>query len=197
MVKLEINERFEQNLGRVKGLISLYETSISGQGRRDVLTTDILRAAVVFLHATLEDFLRSLLEWRLPMAKAEYLKDIPLEGRKPGKGFTLDDLAPYRGKTIDDVITSSVVANLEKSNYNHPGEIEGVLESIGLVKTLLDPYRGKLGPMMLRRHWIVHRADRNTASGSGHHSARALDRESVKTWLEALENFGKDILSRL
>jgi hypothetical protein len=196
-MKSEIQERFSQNLNRVSHLIAVYAATASGQGRRDVETTDILRASVVFLHATLEDLLRSLLEWRLPTAAPEHLKDVPLEGKKARTSFTLDELAVYRGNTVDDLIARSVCANLEDSNFNHPGEIERVLEKIGLPKNLVSSYRDKLGPMMKRRHWIVHRADRNTAIGIGHHPALSLQQAAVEAWHRALEEFGTLVLSKL
>jgi hypothetical protein len=184
-------------LKSVKADIESRFNAASGQGRRAVAEADVLRAAVVFLHATLEDLLRSLLEWKLPQASAHHLKDIPLEGKKPRTSFTLDELAAYRGTTVDDLIKRSVSASLEESNFNHPGEVDRVLDRIGLPRATLDPYRGKLGPMMQRRHWIVHRADRNTASGRGHHSARPLQQTTVETWRRALEQFGGDVLKSL
>jgi hypothetical protein len=193
-MKSEIQNRFNGNLERVEHLVALYETVTAGSGRRPVDTSDILRSAVVFLHATLEDFLRSLLEWKLPSAQASYLKDIPLPGMKPRSPFKLDDLALFRGSSVDDLISRSVADHLERSNFNDPGE---VLESIGLVRSLLDPYRDKLGPMMKRRHWIVHRADRNKATGSGQHSALGLQKATVETWSKAVRQFGISVLNHI
>src|SRR5262245_47825034 len=51
-VKDDIARRFEQNLERVENLLSVYPAD--GARRRDVRTTDLLRAAVVLLHASLE-----------------------------------------------------------------------------------------------------------------------------------------------
>jgi hypothetical protein len=196
-VKAEIETRFAANLERVRHLMEAYEGAAAGPGRRPVETADVLRAAVVFLHATLEDLLRSLLEWKLPQAAAIHLKDVPLAGKKPRSTFTLDDLASFRGQTVDDLITTSVLENLERSNFNDPGEVAGVLERVGLQRTLLDPYRDKLGPMMKRRHWIVHRADRNTATGRGHHAARTLQQAAVEAWRDALQQFGSDVFEQL
>lgn len=196
-MKPEIQNRFNGNLERVEHLVALYETVTAGSGRRPVDTSDILRSAVVFLHATLEDFLRSLLEWKLPSAQASYLKDIPLPGMKSRSSFKLDDLAQFRGSSVDDLISRSVADHLERSNFNDPGEVSLVLESIGLVRSLLDPYRDKLGPMMKRRHWIVHRADRNKATGSGQHAALGLQKATVETWSKAVRQFGISVLNQI
>jgi hypothetical protein len=196
-VKADIESRFFGNLDRVKHLVETYQASATGSGRRAVDTSDTLRAAVVFSHATLEDLLRSLLSWKLPSAAPAHLKDIPLSGKKPRSTFTLDDLAPFRGSTVDDLIAQSVESYLERSNFNDPGEVDQVLVRIGLTSALFDPYRDKLGPMMKRRHWIVHRADRNTAAGRGHHAARTIQQTTVEAWSDALSNFGTDVFDKL
>lgn len=196
-MKTEIQNRFNGNLERVEHLVALYDTLTTGPGRRPVDTSDILRSAVVFLHASLEDFLRSLLEWKLPSAQASFLKDIPLTGKKPRTSFTLDDLAHFRGSNVDDLISRSIADHLERSNFNNPGEVGSVLESIGLMKSLLDPYRDKLGPMMKRRHWIVHRADRNNATGSGQHAALGLQKATVEAWTTSVRNFGTSVLIQI
>jgi hypothetical protein len=196
-MKSEIENRFNDNLERVEHLLALYETLTTGPGRRPVGTSDILRSAVVFLHATLEDFLRGLLEWKLPSAQASYLRDIPLTGKKPRSSFTLEDLAPFRESNVEDLISRSFADHLERSNFNDPGEVSSVLESIGLMRSLLDPYRDKLGPMMKRRHWIVHRADRNKATGSGQHAALGLQRATVETWSNAVRQFGTSLLNQV
>lgn len=92
-MKADIERRFAANLDRVQHLMDIYQNAGSGMGRRPVETTDVLRSAVVFLHATLEDFLRTLLAWRLPQAEAAHLKEVPLAGKKPRSTFTLDELA--------------------------------------------------------------------------------------------------------
>jgi len=196
-VKPEIEARFRDNLERVQHLVEVYQGASTGSGRRAVDTADVLRAAVVFLHAAVEDFLRGLLEWKLPIAAPAHLKEVPLTGKKPRQSFTLDDLAGFRGSTVDDVIARSVVDHLERSNFNDPGEVDGVLERVGLTTTLLDPYRDRLGPMMKRRHWIVHRADRNTATGRGQHAALGLQKDTVEKWRDAVEQFGSDVLAKL
>jgi hypothetical protein len=50
--------------------------------------------------------------------------------------------------------------------------------------------------MMKRRHWIVHRADRNTATGGGHHAPSALQQGAVEAWSDALRQFGVNVLAQ-
>jgi hypothetical protein len=198
-VKEEISKRFKENLGRVERLLSLYDTlgQVSGRGRRDVATLDVLRSAVVFLHATLEDFVRSILGWRLPDASPKYLDDIPLAGCARRSKFTLGELAQHRGRGVDDVIHDSVANHLLESSFNHPGELAAALVALGIIDPVVEPYRDSLGPMMKRRHWIVHRADRNELTGLGHHRTRSIDKGTVNGWLDAIRAFGDAVLERL
>lgn len=84
------------------------------------------------------------------------LNDFPLVGSQ-AKKFHLGELAGHRGKTVDDVIRTSVLATLERSNYNNPGEVRNLLRSIGVDDTLVEPRFNTLAATMERRHWIVHR----------------------------------------
>ena len=63
----DIRGRFQDNLARVRRMVEAYESGAGkGKGRRSVKHTDLLRAAVILLHATLEDLLRNLCEWKMP-----------------------------------------------------------------------------------------------------------------------------------
>jgi hypothetical protein len=92
------------------------------------------------------------------------------------------------------VLDESVKASLLRSNYNHPGDIAEALDRVGLPRTLLDPVREKLGSMMGRRHWIVHRADRHDRQGPGHFVARSLQKPTVERWLAVVKKLGEQIL---
>jgi hypothetical protein len=196
-VKDEIARRLELNLTRVKSLIAAYETALpGGSGRPSVATTDILRASVVFLHSRIEDLLRSLLEWKWPTAKPEHLEEVPLDGDKLRK-YTLSDIAKHRGKTVDELIEGSVKAALERSNFNSVDEVASVLTRSGVDTKTLAPFAADLEAMMKRRHWIVHRADRNVAQGSGQFPALSLHPNTVKAWLSAVDGFGTAVLALL
>ena len=106
-----IRKKLEGNLDRVRNLVGLYKKYFAGKSaaRKGYLETDVLRAATVFLHASLEDFLRSLAYWRLPEANEPVIKKIPIGG-KLGHGikFERDELGKHRGKTVDELIKESV-----------------------------------------------------------------------------------------
>jgi acid stress-induced BolA-like protein IbaG/YrbA len=143
----EIGLRFQSNLERVRGLVTLYETLAPEKpGRRPVPFTDLLRAAVVFLHATLEDLLRSTLEWKLPSAPGDLLKGIPLTGMTDQK-FTLSELAEYRGdatprRSVMDM-KERVKKILEQLELNNPQV--NILEESGagiLAQVVSDSFQG-------------------------------------------------------
>ena len=72
-----ISDNFNENLARVENLVVTYEShpDTQGRGRKSAELLDILRAAVVFLHAALEDALRSIARWKLPAAGSAVLDD--------------------------------------------------------------------------------------------------------------------------
>jgi hypothetical protein len=108
----EIRARLGQNLQRVEGLAALSEW-IEFPAR-----SDLLRASVVLLHATLEDVLRSVLELRLPTANAEHLAMLKFAvGDRSKDHLSMSELAKHRGKTVDQLIGERIEVYLERSNF--------------------------------------------------------------------------------
>jgi hypothetical protein len=198
-----LEEQFRVNLDRVRNVVILYDR-VTGPspGRPSVQESELLRVAVVYLHAALEDLLRGLAEWRLPAASADVLSQIPFAG---GDGrrttLTLGDLVAYRGRPVENVLTRSVIAYLARSSYNNPDDIARLLGQIGLSqearKRLMAAQAAPLSTMMSRRHQIAHRLDRNEASGRGHHAATSLGRTMVEKWIGVVRQFGKELLDEV
>lgn len=190
----------KQNLSRVTNLIVIYEQNLLGQGRgrRPVASGDVLRAAVVLLHAALEDFLRSLAEWKIPMAEKDVLDKIPLTGQRgrPEK-FLLGDLAGHRGKRVDQIFKESVDNYLEKSNYNNISELKAVLEDVGIDSANVSHHFNKVSKVMLRRHNIVHRVDKNDTSGRGNHRAKPINHRQVRNWVSGVDQFIDDVANEI
>jgi hypothetical protein len=199
-VLLTLEDRFRASLDRVHGLLALYD-QVTGPapGRPSVQESELLRAAVVYLHAALEELLRGLAEWRLPAASVDVLSQVPFAG---GDGrrttLTLGDLAAFRGQPVEEVITRSVVAYLRRSSYNNPNDIACLLGQIGLTqearRRLWAARAAHLNTIMSRRHQIAHRLDRNEASGRGHHAATSLGRTTVERWIGIVRQFGNELL---
>ncbi len=197
----EIGIVFHRNLQRVQTVIGTYTTAVGPrQGRPSVADSDLLRAAVVLLHASLEDLLRMVAQERLPTAAPAVLATIPLPvGTQRKQRFDLAALAipAYRSLQVQEVIDLAVREYLERANYNHPGDIRDLLEQVGLDPKLLTAYSGDIGAMNSRRHLIVHRADANDATGRGQHPARSLARRTVEAWLSAVQEFGNAVINAI
>ena len=200
-MKTTIEERLERNLSRVRKLINVYQNSLagSGQGRRGHAQTDVLRAATVFLHATMEDLVRSVAYWKLPTARAEALGNVPfVKHGALGKKFSLSDMASlYRGKGVDEVITESTQEYLARSNYNTTQDLSSALGDLGIDVAQVNSQFAVLEQLMKRRHQIVHRADQDETGGSGKHKVKSLGKKQVKQWADAVEVFGRDVLQQL
>jgi hypothetical protein len=90
--------RITANLGRVKALVELAQSGFPAGALR-TMKEDVLRAAVVFLYATLEDFLRYIGLTYLPSAGEAVLDRIGLIGSSDvlrAEKFFLGKLAKYR-----------------------------------------------------------------------------------------------------
>lgn len=196
-----IRSRLQSNLDRVRNLINLYDmVSGEGQGRRPVHAADILRAATVFLHASLEEVFRSLATWKFPSAGEEVLNEVPLVGlsqyNRPAK-FSLGQLASHRQKTVQQLIDESVTAYLGNSTINNTSDIASFLVKLGVTVTAVNGDFPTLDPLIARRHHIVHQADRNDQPGQGQHRTRSLNSLTVRRWLEVVDRFLARVLAEV
>ena len=71
-------ERFNRNIQRVDNLCHLFEVIKNTPNRPTVKEADILRAAVVFLHSAMEDYVRGVLTEHLPANDNRNLDNIGL-----------------------------------------------------------------------------------------------------------------------
>lgn len=199
-MKPAIQQRVTQNLARVRNLVSTYRTHLAGvgSGRRGAHESDVLRATVVLLHASLEDFLRSLAYWKLPLAGRAVLDEIALVGLGSNpKKFFLGELEAHRGKMVDQLITESVNDHLERSNYNNTQEVATLLQAIGVNVAAVSSLFPTMETAMARRHQIVHRADRDETPGQGHHNVKSIGTYLVNLWIDTIEEFTNRVLSQV
>jgi len=157
-----ITERIDQNLSRVENLIAIYEDDSDRSQilRRRPHDTDILRAAVVLLHASLEDFLRGVLQWRLPTSPKDEIDSVPLLGqtqRHPAK-FSLGALVEFRDWSVASLIDQSIKSYLDSwATFNDAGQVRAAISQSGLDADGFD--YGSINEMIERRHNVVHKAD--------------------------------------
>lgn len=127
--------RLGRNINRTHQLLKTSEQILASDVKgKDIAADDILRAVVVYLHATLEDSLRSLAVLYLPVSGEEQLNPVPLVntgtfGR--AEKFFLGKLIAHRGKTVDQVLEESVAAHLARSTYNDTRSCSRYFENRG------------------------------------------------------------------
>lgn len=185
----QTTERLNRNIDRVRNLAGLYQAE--GQGRRGVRDTDVLRAAVVLLHAGMEDYLRSLLIWKVDGFGPDVLKDYRLQlGDEWKEKVALPDLHALRGKSVDEVIADSVRAQIRKyQTFSDIGAVRKALDRCGIERDRVQEQDfDHLRIMIERRHQIVHHADRDDdAQGRGNHRTRSIGRGHMNNYLVAVE----------
>ncbi len=186
-------ERFGQNLARVSSLIYLHEflTGLA-KGMSEYDASDVLRSAVVLLHASLEDLLRSIASAHLPRTDNEFIQKMPLAGLPRSGKYTIGDLVQHRGKSVDQVLDESIDQWLDKHSFNHADDIRGMLTELGMPVDCFSATYEKLDRMIERRHLIVHRADR---TGDG--SVAAITPEDVTSWVDNVEEFMRRAIYQL
>jgi hypothetical protein len=201
-------ERLVQNLVRTQVLVRLYrEISAlpsltanlqSPQGQNEDVLADLLRSSVVFVHATLEDFLRSIAAVLLPFSEESMLNEVPLVGTsgsgRPEK-FFLGRLASHRGKTVLELIQESVRDHLLTTTYNDTTQIASLLRGLNIdVEKVRDAFP-RLDELIRRRHQIVHRADRLEHRRDPHEAVEGIAAEQVEEWISVVQGFMATIIS--
>ncbi|MEY3480091.1 MAG: hypothetical protein RIQ71_866 [Verrucomicrobiota bacterium] len=184
--------RFSEHKNRIENLIRLYESHPDSKlaGRKETESTDILRAAVVLLHATFEDMCRTVERHMTPYASKEAVNAIPLKGhgdRGQPSRFLLGELLVFKGKSVDDVIKESQQEYLLRTSYNSPKDLFLMLSRYGLNKKHFVAYAPELSSLNKRRHQIVHQADWNDKKGKGQHRFTSIGKTKVKRWLKCIE----------
>jgi len=186
----EIFDQFRENLKRVENLVKIYDSHIarSGSGRRPARDTDVLRAGIVLLHATLEDFLRSIAIRATPLDDQELLNQIPLTGtgQKSANKFFLGALSNHTQRNVGDLLRQSIQEYHERwTSFNDIGQVKSIIQLIGVDPESLE--FGDLPEMIKRRHRIVHHADSAEAvGGQGNHKIASLRRDTVELYLRSV-----------
>jgi hypothetical protein len=197
---------FYINIVRIRNLVTFSSKVLAGktpleefdlQWELEAYLDNVLRVAVVFLHAALEDALREIVRLKLREQSGQVLDDIPLVGtssaNRPTK-FALGRLSEHRGKTIDEVIQESVDKYLDKTSFNSTDDIAGTFEKkIEVDLSDLRRYFTSLDEMIQRRHQIVHTVDRpRFASFQAH-----IDVSNVRDWTATVVDFVAEVITKV
>lgn len=198
-----LRERHTANLARVGTLIDAYITSKGpGKGRATVAQEDLLRASVVFAHASIESLTRSLLSVCLPNAPAnavEKLLTFPLDNGRRGEKVSWSFFFARRGSQVQAVIDEAIQHYLDHFNLNHQADLVSALKLMGLDITsrsiLADSRGAMIDVLMKRRHWIVHQLDANAALGRGHFATQSISLSTAQKFRDLVDEIGTMILS--
>jgi len=193
--------RLQVNLGRTNELLKISkEFSSAGSKEKSVVADDLLRAAIVFLHATLEDALRTLSMLYLPQSSESQLNNIPLVGTGVGtrpEKFLLGKLVAHRGKTVDALLEASVAAYLARSNYNDTKEIASLLSGLGMSLKKINKQFPALDELMKRRHQIVHRADMFFEKSETPEKLDEISLSEIEGWIAAVRELTTQMLAHI
>lgn len=182
-------------LQRVNNLLAAYDREVKAlSAKRRAASADILRAAVVLLHAILEEFVRHVAGCELPLAGEQALNDVPLAGsERTDKKFALGALAAHRGKQVDAVLAESVRRHLAETSFSTLPRIMATLKSSGFATNRLRIKRAALARLIDRRHQIVHEGDVPRGRALSNHTPRALARRQVTLWLDAVSGLINEV----
>jgi len=191
-----ISSKFYGNIRRVISLSTLPFQGTTRQLESNDLKSDIFRSAIVLLHSSLEDFLRSIALWQLPRkASEEVLDKICFQGTEKRK-IGLGSLKSYEDETARDIIEASVKEHLEKVSYSKTDSVAELLKNIGLQADHFKEYYPEISKLMERRHKIAHFADLENDNNCDY-DLEPIDRKDIACWIETVDRFGKEVLRTL
>jgi len=181
----------ERGFKRIRSLIALSDFVMkNAPPDLQVTGSDVLRAAVVLLHALMEEFVRHVAGDSLPHASADVLNGVPLVGTsRSGGKFALGALARHRGKQVDSLLAESVREHLAGKAFGSLGAILDMLRLSGIPIDKLRIRRAALQGLIKRRHQIVHEGDAWPQTWRGGEKLRAISRRQTTRWLDGVERF--------
>lgn len=193
----QIKAEFQQNSGRVENLISAYRALEDNSIGDDQTRKDVLRAAVVLMHSTMEEVIRNLYRWLLPNGTQANLNKIPFVSHEPGgrpKGVMLGELLPFKGRFVSNVIVESIDRYVDTMNLNSTTQLVIALEMVSIDAATLKFSFPQLDLMMKRRHQIVHQMDRDNKFDPLEYPVSDISLDLVVDWEKALHLFFSSLL---
>jgi hypothetical protein len=187
--------RMVENAHRVRYMVGLYKL-LANKAKPDEQVRDILRFSTVFIHASLEDLLRSVAALHLPHGQKTTLDKIPLQGlnHHPSRAekFYLGDLLHFRHTTVDRIIRQSVDSYLSKVSFSSTNDIAAILIDMGFPVANFQKLWPPLAELMRRRHQIVHQAD---FAGRRSKKPQAISVAQVTKWNAAYGAFAAKLIA--
>lgn len=187
--------RFVQNYGRVQSLLRIYDKAKSNSSEgaevikndEDIRLTDLLRAAVVFLHGSQEDYIRSILsEWMRQKVDEKELSTIALLGSSGRvEKFSLAQLNRFSKYSVSTLIDESIKESLGKTSFNSYTEICSWMNKIGISLATFSN-QNQINELIKRRHKIVHEVDQVAYGNKGGMRVSHIETKTVRSWCSAV-----------
>lgn len=186
----ELKENFDFNMVRIDSLCSLYSELRDNHIKEKERTkrTDVLRAAVVFMHSSFENYYRGVLICLLPQSKnISSLKNISFLGNngRHEEKITLDGLSKYSDKSVEYIISESVKEALNSTSFNNYTDISSWSKKVNIDLNSFNQQK-ELDELIKRRHKIVHEADNQ--SQNGEHKLTQIRHDQVLKWKKTVNN---------
>lgn len=191
----QLKRRFDYNIRRVENLI---EASKEVKGNN--CKGDVLRAAVVLLHATTEDVLRTCQYHMLLNSRDEKaLENVALDYDDKGSPimrFSLGQVRKHleRQNSIASFIEKRILKHFNSKSYNNAKDLEIAAQNIDVVKETSGRLAKEIEPMMVRRHQIVHQSDRRPLRGDTHGKLVDIQSSDVLAWINSVKPFVAAVL---
>ncbi len=196
----QIGRRFAFNVERVSHLLLVFDAIKNNKNLKQEYQSDVLRSAVVLLHATLEDLLREMIRIKVsqdPIGLLQHLEFTFTSGGSPSKPkISVEEITQFRGMTVDDLIERSIADHLSKRSFNHQADVVSAIKAAGLEPKDYAGFFANLSESIDRRHRVVHEGDRVSYGATSHGRRRPLAEGDVRRWLTAVSDFGKLMLKK-
>ena len=178
-------------------MIRMTNLFLNANGRPPEVGADMCRAAIVYLHAALEEVLREAARLQISTCQPGALAKVPLSmgDKREKQQFGLSDLAEFRGLTVLDVLEQSFDDYLSTRSFSKAGQIAAWLKEFRIPVETFDRHASSIQGLLERRHRIVHRAD--CASGCNPDPWTGADLERAQEWISAVTRLGANILLHL
>lgn len=190
---------FGENMQRAQTLIRIYKNLAEAQRDKAVIHyTDILRSAVIFMHAALEELIRSLIIVTYANAPQIEIDKVPLFSQRRSRQaekFLLGALIEHKHLTVDQIIQKSVESYFQNQTFNNRADLARAMEIIGLKKEAVKNLLPTLDVMLDRRHQIVHRVDRPKSKDNQWIRATSLSPRHVEKWAITTLEFGSHLIT--
>ncbi len=137
-----------------------------------VVADEILRASIVYVHASLEEAIRDIARRRIDLWPSELLDEVPLvPGKRANTKFHFHDLLAFSKKSVGETVYGAVNDWLNATSFTSIAGILKFLKGIGVdVKKVLAENSDLFGAdanelmrpasqLIKRRHQIVHSQD--------------------------------------